>query len=237
MYKMFVKYTKNDRMKFISHLELVRVMERAFRRANIPLKFTQGFNPHPIISFSAPLSVGVSSEGEYLTVELIEKVNVNEFMDKMNETVPKGIRFLSCKYIKPKSAALMSLTEFSNYVMKFKTSDDYSQKEIEDKINEFMDRKEIIYKKVSKKNRVKEINIRKQIKTLFLLTVDNSEVILKATVATGSKGNLKPEVLVNKLKETEDIDIIIESVRVHRLETYSTNSNGELIPLEKIFEI
>jgi len=68
--KLLIKYTKEDRLKFISHLELIRVIERALRRGNIPLKFSEGFNPHPKISFAAPLSVGVSSQGEYMTVEV-----------------------------------------------------------------------------------------------------------------------------------------------------------------------
>ncbi len=234
MYKMFVKYTKVDRMKFISHLELIRVIERALRRADVPLKFTQGYNPHPMISFAAPLSVGVSSEGEYLTVELMDEIEVAIFQKVMNDVLPNGIKFIMCKYIDPKSKSLMSLTEYSNYVIMCSTERKYSNKDIESKINHFLNREEIMYKKIGKKNKVRDINIKTLIKDLYLLSSEENEIILKTTIASGSKGNLKPEVLIDKLAEMDEIILDSDRTRFHRLELLISNSDSKLIPLERV---
>lgn len=234
MYKILVKYTKKDRLKFISHLELLKVMERALRRANIPLKFTQGFNPHPIISFAAPLSVGVSSEGEYFTIEVNKKIDLKEFVKKLNSELPNGIKFLMAKYIDPKSKSLMSIVEYSTYVVKCETMRQYSLKEVNDIIEKFLSKKEIIYKKEGKRNKIKYINIKNLIKDIIVLSVEDKDIYLKIILSTGSKGNLKPEVLMDKLVETENIELNLEELRVHRLELFMSNRDGVIIPLDRI---
>ncbi len=80
----------------------MRVMERTFRRLELPLKFTQGFNPHPKISYAAPLSVGVSSDSEYVDVELVEKVNIDQVIADSAKELPNGLKFLDGKYVETK---------------------------------------------------------------------------------------------------------------------------------------
>ncbi|SKC64575.1 TIGR03936 family radical SAM-associated protein [Maledivibacter halophilus] len=232
MYKILAKFTKMDRMKFLSHLELIRVIERALRRANIPLRFTQGFNPHPKISFAAPLAVGVSSEGEYLTVEINKEINVKDFEKKLNMELPEGIKFIKCKYIDPKSKSLMSIVEESTYIVKCITKNQYDLKEIDEFIEKFLKREEILYKKIGKRGKEKIVNIKKYIKEIIILSLQENEIIFKTTVSTGSKGNLKPEVAFEKLMELEGIEIDLEKVRVHRLETFSSKGDKKLLPID-----
>lgn len=232
MSKILAKFTKQDRMKFLSHLELISVIERAFRRADIPLKFSQGFNPHPKISFAAPLSVGVSSESEYVTVELQDEMDILEFKDKVNMELPKGIKFIKCKYIDEKSKSLMSIVEDGTYIVKCITEDAYDLSEIEKHVKDFLDKKEILYKKIGKRKKEKIINIRNFIKNMIVLSKEDNEVIFKMTVSTGSQGNLKPEILIKKLVELEGIKIDLEKLRVHRLELFSSKGNKSLVPID-----
>lgn len=232
MYKILAKFTKKNRMKFLSHLELIRVIERALRRANIPLKFTQGFNPHPKIAFAAPLAVGVSSEGEYLTVEINEEMDIKDFQSKLNIELPEGIKFIKCKYIDPKSKSLMSIVEDSTYIVRCVTKIEYNLEEINKFIERFLARKEILYKKIGKRKKEKIINIKKYIKDMIILSLEKKEIIFKITVSTGSNGNLKPEIALKKLVELEGMEIDIEKIRVHRLETFTSKGDRKLLPID-----
>lgn len=234
MYKMLVKFTKQDRMKFLSHLELIKLVERAFRRADVPLKFSQGFNPHPKIAFAAPLAVGVSSEGEYLTVELNEKLDANKFVHNLNNVLPEGIKFLKAKYIDNKSKSLMSIVENATYIIKCHIDKNYSLEEVNNLIKKFLNRSEILYEKRGKRGKVKTVDIKNSIKEIIALSLDNNYIIFKITVATGSQGNLKPEVAIQKLALLEKLEIKLESIRVHRLEIFSSKDNEKLVPIDVI---
>lgn len=233
MCKILTKFTKQDRMKFISHLELISVIERAFRRADIPLKFTQGFNPHPKISFAAPLPVGVSSESEYLTVEIQDEIDIDVFKNKVNMQLPKGIKFLKCRYIDSKSKSLMSIVEDATYIVKCIIEDNYDSSDIDNTVKDFLNRKEILYKKIGKRKKEKIVNIREFIKNIIILSKEDNEIILKMTVSTGSQGNLKPEILINKLVELEKIKIDLDKLKIHRLELFSSKGNKSMVPIDR----
>ncbi len=220
-------------MKFISHLELIRVIERALRRAQIPLSFSQGYNPHPKIAFASPLSVGVSSEGEYLNIELDEQIDLKEFKEKINSQLPKGITFMSCKYVDEKSKSLMSVVSFASYVVKCEFTRDYDKIEIQDKINNFLKKEEITYTKTSKKTKkIKTINIREMIKELSLQEMEEEYIYLKMILSTGSKDNLKPEIVIEKFMEGEGVNMDTNKMRFHRLDLFSLDEDNALISIE-----
>lgn len=234
MYKILIKYSKTERMKFLSHLELIKVMERALRRAEVPLKFSQGYNPHPKIAFADPLAVGVSGEGEYLTIEVEEEMNMDSFKDKLNSHLPNGLKFLKCKYINSKTKALMSIVEYASYIVKCEIGQAHEESELKTILKSFLGNDEILYEKVRKKKKNRIINVRELIKEIFILSIDGKELIFKMIVSTGSRGNLKPEIVIEKLAELEELDIDLEKIRVHKLETFTLNNEKGLIPLEKI---
>ncbi len=84
-------FTKKGLIKYISHLDLMRLFTRACRRAGLPLKITEGFSPHPKISLKRALKLGVESENEEASVMLKEAVNLEEFKNRLQEQLPKGI--------------------------------------------------------------------------------------------------------------------------------------------------
>lgn len=92
MYKVFFEFTKKDKIRYISHLDLMRLFMRAFRRADLPVKMSQGFSPHPKFSIKRALKLGVESEAEQATVLLKEPCQPDCFRDKLQVVLPPGIK-------------------------------------------------------------------------------------------------------------------------------------------------
>jgi radical SAM-linked protein len=235
MNKLRVKFIKTDLMKFISHLDLLRLMERALRRADVKLAFSQGFNPHPKISFATAVPIGLSSEGEYMDIELDESVEINDFIDRLNRQLPQGIKVISAKSIEMKAPAVMAIIDASSYIVDCPLEGHITREAMEIAMEGFMDQDEMIIHKAPKKNSragVKEIDIKGFIFNIELLEYHESAITLKMTLATGSKGNLKPEILIEKFKHDMGVPIALDRVRIHRLELYVLSGDILVTPLE-----
>lgn len=89
-----ITYTKGDEVKFISHLDLIRVFERAIRRANLPIAYSQGFNPRMKISYGQALKVGQTSNSEEAKLTFEKEIAPEEVVDRLNAVLPKGIKLL-----------------------------------------------------------------------------------------------------------------------------------------------
>lgn len=91
-YPIRVRFSKVGSLKFISHLDLSRTMRAAFLRAKLPIWYTMGFNPHPKMVFSMPLSVGTASLCEFMDFMLTERVTFGEIVDRLNASFPAELR-------------------------------------------------------------------------------------------------------------------------------------------------
>jgi len=91
-YKLRFSFSKTGIIKYISHLDLMRAFTRAFRRAGLPLKITQGFSPHPKFSISRALKLGIESENEEAQVELVKFIRTGDFESALNQQLPQGIQ-------------------------------------------------------------------------------------------------------------------------------------------------
>lgn len=121
MYKILCKYTKTGNLKFISHLDILRLMQRAICRAKLPAKYSEGFNPHIKIAFGFPLSLGVESIGEYFELELTEKLDTEKIVDSLNNVLPNKIRILGAKYYDGKES-LMSISNYVEYLINIESN-------------------------------------------------------------------------------------------------------------------
>lgn len=99
MYKIEFIFAKRKLMKYISHLDLMRLFMRALRRADLPIKMTEGFNPHPKLSIKRALKLGLESEHEEAAVVLKEKIRPEEFKEKLQGQLPQGIEIKSVQYV------------------------------------------------------------------------------------------------------------------------------------------
>jgi radical SAM-linked protein len=95
VYKIDFVFSKKGAMRFISHLDLMRLFGRAFRRAEIPVKMTEGFNPHPKFSIKRALKLGLESENEEATIVLKKIISLQEFQEKLQRQLPEGVEIKS----------------------------------------------------------------------------------------------------------------------------------------------
>ena len=94
MNKLRMRFSKTGRAIYISHLDLMATMQRAFSRAGSRLKYSEGFNPRPQISIALPLSVATASECELMDFQLLEEVDITLLIERLNRTMPEGIKVL-----------------------------------------------------------------------------------------------------------------------------------------------
>ena len=106
--KLRLKITKDKSIRFISHLEYVRTIERAIRRAKLPAAYSEGFNPHLKFSLASALGVGVVSYAEFCEIELAEPMTAEEAAEKMQKALPRGIRILAADVTATNAPALMA---------------------------------------------------------------------------------------------------------------------------------
>ncbi|CAH2214186.1 TIGR03936 family radical SAM-associated protein [Tepidibacter aestuarii] len=226
------KLIKENDMIYISHLDLQRLLQRVLRKAGIKVAYSQGFNPHPKISFGQALSLGVTSYGEYIDVELEDVVKEDEFLSRVNSALPDGIKIQKVKYIdKTTTKSLSSSISHGSYEISMNIDSDLDIEDIKSKVGEFMKLDEIINVKKNKKGKLKEVNIRPLIKTLKAISLKQNILTLNMVVATGSSANLNPNVLIDKLNGFGDIGIDLENLKITRNDLYIENKNKLVAPM------
>ena len=99
MQRIKIKYTKGEEVKFISHRDLMRTFQRAIRRAEIPIAYSQGFNPHMKISWGNALKVGQASHNEYAELQLENFIKSEELLQRLNKQLPQGIEILEANLV------------------------------------------------------------------------------------------------------------------------------------------
>jgi len=226
------KFTKEENIKFISHLDVLKTIQKNIRRAGLPIEYSQGFNPHMNTSIAQPLSVGVYSNGEYMDMVLTTEMNENEIVDKLNETAPSGIKYLSALAIpykegEKKVPQAMALIDAARYTIKVKYSD---VSNLEEEVNKLLEVKEWNTVKKSKKGE-KEVNIRPLVKE-FSFWVKDEFLILNVVISTGSREHLSADLLVSYIQEKTSSALLDSFVNIKREEMYFYKGN-KLLPLYK----
>ena len=226
--KVRIKFRKNGEMKFIGHLDIMRYFQKAIRRAGLPIKFTEGYSPHMVMSFANPLGVGLTSDGEYFDIELTSPVDKKEAIDKLNEQMVVGMEVVNLVEIPDdKKSKGMSLVAGASYLSSVKSGTLPST--WKEQLDDFYRQEEILVVKTTKKSE-KEVNIKPMI---HKLRVEGDAIYM--LVSAGSVENLKPELVTGAflawLKESHI------TFSHHRLETYAKGGDGtvaELIPLDAL---
>lgn len=197
-------YTKKDRMKFISHLDMTRFMTRVIRKSELPVWYTEGFNPHLYMTFALPLSLGFESEYEIVDIRLLDDgYPLNTLCEKLNAVCPPYIHFFDAAEPILKTGDVT----FANFVITFQDGG-----KLQDGLNEFLNRDSITVSKKTKKGAIKELEIADKIKS-FSLCCENGNTVLNITLPAGSVENLNPELLINKFFEETGNTVFYQTVR------------------------
>lgn len=215
MSRYVLKFSKTGYIKYTSHLDLLRTFNRAFRKTKISLKFSQGFNPHPKMSFAQPLSLGYQSRCELIEFETVENIDPSEIIGKLQTAMPEGIEILSCKKFLSNIRSISGETESAEYKIWIPTilSDD----ELKSKLSGYMEQDEIIALKKEKKSKaLKPVNIKDKIRSLEISKVGEFAMI-DALVDQGSTSNLSPELIISSFLEFAEINTPRYEVEVDRI--------------------
>ena len=226
-----VKYKKEDEMIFISHLDLQRLLQRAFRRAKINLSYSEGFNPHPKMSYGNALALGVESQGEYVDIEIEDDIEVDEFLERINNQLPEGIKFIKGQEIDPKTPSLSSVIVYGEYIFNIDLDTPLSKEFVISRVLNFVKSEEIIVTKTNKKGRKVEVDIRPLIKNFDLVSLDDKKVTFESTIATGSKANLNINILIPQILNMLDLEIDPREVSVLRRDLYAMEDGQLVTPL------
>ncbi len=226
-----VKYKKEDEMIFISHLDLQRLLQRAFRRAKINLSYSEGFNPHPKMSYGNALALGVESQGEYVDIEIEDDIDVKEFLERINEQLPEGIKFIKGQEIDPKTPSLSSVIVYGEYIFNIDLESPLSKEFVKSRVLNFIKSEEIIVTKKNKKGKNVDVDIRPLIRNFDLVSLDDNRVTFESTIATGSKANLNINILIPQILNMLDLDIDPREVGVLRRDLYKVEDGQLVTPL------
>ena len=226
-----VKYKKEDEMIFISHLDLQRLLQRAFRRAKINLSYSEGFNPHPKMSYGNALALGVESQGEYVDIEIEDDIEVKEFLERINEQLPDGIKFVKGQEIDPKTPSLSSIIVYGEYIFNIDLDTPLSKEFVKSRVLNFVKSKEIIITKKNKKGKKVEVDIRPMIRNFDLVSLDDNRVTFVSTIATGSKANLNINILIPQILDMLNLDMDPREVGVLRRDLYKVEDDQLVTPL------
>lgn len=212
-------FSKNGRAKYISHLDLMRTFQRAFQRADLTIKHTEGFNPHPFISILLPLSTGFSSQCEILEFQLLDDIAPEEVSERLNAVLPEGILVDTC-YEGGRKAKEMTYVDYRltmEYENDIPTDAAAAWKEM-------LGRESLEVVKKSKKAKSGEtvVDIVKLVRS-FSVTLDSASIVLETRISAQNPG-LNPQLLLTAFCR-EYPDLAPDFIGYHRLAVLDKEEN------------
>ncbi len=181
--KIRIKFSKHGNTRFIGHLDIMRYFQKAMRRANIPIRYSEGFSPHQIMSFAAPLGVGVESDSEILDIEITEKIDPQQALGRLNDVMCEGICILEWREMPDDTKNAMSQVSSADYFIECDCSS-----------LEALDKDEIQVSKETKSGEHKVVDIKPMI---YSADIKPGGIFIH--IAQGSSGNLKPDTVMEVL--------------------------------------
>ena len=209
-----IKFRKYGVLRFIGHLDVMRFFQKLMRRADIPIAFTGGYSPHMIMSFASPLGIGLTSDGEYLDIELTAPVDSLEAVKRMNKECAEGIEVISIRQIPDeKKMTGMTILAAADYLVSVKEGT--LPENWKEGFSDFMAQKEIRVIKQTKRSE-REVDIRPLI---YRWEIRGESIFLQ--LAAGSAENLKPDLVMETFLSGSAVPEGSVSFAYHRLEMYA----------------
>lgn len=233
--KIRVKFSKHGVLKFIGHLDVMRYFQKAIRRADIDVAYSTGFSPHQIMSFAAPLGVGLESNGEYLDLELNSLTSSKDFVNSLNAQMVEGMQILEAKLLPDKAGNAMASVAAAQYTIRFR--DGYCPNEqVFGSIRKFYEQPEIIVTKKTKKN---EATFDMKPFIFSLCQKADEENAISMLVDASSSGNIKPVLVISELYKYNNLVLDEFALLITREETYTnigTDEEKKFVPLGAVGE-
>lgn len=228
--KIRIKFKKYGVMRFIGHLDIMRYFQKAMRRADIDIAYSEGFSPHQIMSFAAPLGVGIISDGEYLDIEVHSTKSSRESIDALNAVMVDGMEITEYVALPDDAKKSMTIVVGAEYNVYYKDpSAAVIEKDMLSKaIAAYFSQKELLITKQTKKSE-RIIDIKPHIYTFE--PFENEETFgFHLLLSAGSEENIKPELVLEDFCKYYDKEYKPFDYQIHRLDVYAMEK-GEFVTL------
>lgn len=217
--KYYIKFSKQGYIKYTSHLDMLSIFERAFKRAGLSLKYSEGYHPHPKIVFAQPLSLGYSSLCEIMDFELKEDLDEKKVMSMLHDALPDGLNIESIGR-KGEGKSFAARLESTIYLIEFPDGLRPSQ----EALNSFFNQEEILVEKKRKKRKRRrhagpatmKVDIRPLILDWEYILPDDDNAQLRVKVMTSITGSLNPALLMKALTDFLEVDYGLEDYEIER---------------------
>lgn len=226
--KIRIKFRKYGNLKFIGHLDVQRFFQKAVRRAGIDVAYTTGFSPHQIMSFAAPLGVGLESNGEYMDIEVITFSNCQDIVTRLNQACVEGIEVLSAVVLPKEAGNAMASVAAAGYTVRFREGREPAF-DWQNKITSFYERESIPVTKETKKGTM-EIDLKEG---LYALELRGSALYMLLNAS--SAGNIKPQMVIEAFLADYQDTLKENALLITREETYTNIGTADMpkfVPLE-----
>lgn len=205
-----VVYSKSGRAKYISHLDLMRAMQRAIKRSKLPIWYTQGFNPHVYIMFPLALSLGIESKVEIMDLALIENLPFDEVRERLDAQMPDGMGIVSA------ARPVMKHTDIASAEYKISFNADRPPAQLKALFEDFLSKDKIEIEKRTKKKGANLVDIRPSV-NVTELDCDENHVNLTTVLPAGQSFNLNVNVVLDTFFDMYGLtadDICIERTKI-----------------------
>ncbi len=226
-----VKFTKGAEVKYIGHLDVMRLFQRAVKRASLPIAYSKGFNPHQQMAFANPLSLGMTSTGEYGDFEMAGEVTPEAIVEGLNSVLPDGVKVLSASAMREGCKNAMASVEAASYEAVL--DDRVTPEMIERFLPSFLDREEIKVMKKTKHNFL-ETDIREDIFEIRDIS-ENGQARLYLFLAAGSSRNVKAELVLSCFYDFMGLPFEKYKIRYNRNDLFQLKDE-KYIPLNEGIE-
>lgn len=235
--KIRVRFSKTGNMKYIGHLDVMRYFQKAVKRAGIDIAYTGGFSPHPVMSFALPLGVGLTSEGEYMDIQVNSTLSSKESIEALNRVMTEGFGVSDYVLLPDNAKKGMTLVFAADYTISINEDSSFkADKEIWEGIEKkfWMGSGEIRAVKKGKHGETL-MDIKPLIHFInseYNLSNPGSSTI-NMRLAAGSRNNLKPELVMEEGLKYFGAEFNRYDFNIHRRELL----NEEMVPLKDLGEI
>lgn len=225
-----VEYSRGEAVRYLSHLDQIRLWERAFRRAGIPVAYSKGFNPHPQIAFGAPLAVGVTSDQEYVDVSLEGDMEPEQLLIRLARQMPKGMSLRQAVPLENGAPSLMAVIRRAGYRVRIPLAQEISADQLGELVRHFLEQSQIRVSRQGKKGRViKEIR-----EGIFRLdgTVIPGGVQLQMELKHDNQGSVRPDEVVDAFLAFAGLSGGEKCIEIHRTSLLAQQGGRLVSPLK-----
>ncbi len=226
--KIRIRFEKWGVMQYVGHLDMMRFFQKAFRRSHLPIKYTEGFNPHPVMSFAQPLGLGVTSSGEYMDIEITEPVTSAEALQRLNAEMVDGVRAASWKELPDKTPNAMASVAAADYVLTWADPENApSEETLSEAIRKAITEADAICVTKETKKGTRDLDLKPLIYAISAQQTEEGPAV-SMCISASSADAVKPQLVMQVIFDAMGLDPQDPKMRmhIHRADLYAGGENG-----------